>query len=75
MLINIVVNSFTERIDMIKKGLIPLIMLSPESLFSGSWRDLVLSAPYQHHLHTIVIDECHCVEEWLVLVSIFLLSA
>lgn len=37
MLIIIVVNLFTERMDMIRKGHIPLKMLSPESLFSGFW--------------------------------------
>jgi superfamily II DNA helicase RecQ len=63
---------FVERMDMITKGEIPLVLLSPESLFSGSWRELVMSNIYQENVKTIVVDECHCVEEWLVLYLSFM---
>ena len=38
--------------------------MSPESLFTGNWRDMILQDVYQQNLCCIAVDEAHCVEEW-----------
>ena len=55
---------FTEAMEKINNGMIPLLFVSPEGLFSGSWRDLIMTQPYQQYVNTVVIDECHCVQQW-----------
>ncbi|CAC5390762.1 recQ [Mytilus coruscus] len=45
-------------------GLIPILLMSPESLFSGVWRETLSLPVYQKCLSAVVIDEAHCVEEW-----------
>ncbi|XP_063436992.1 ATP-dependent DNA helicase Q1-like [Mytilus trossulus] len=52
------------KLKNIENGLVPILLMSPESLFSGKWRNLLTNKVYQCHLSAIVIDEAHCVEEW-----------
>ena len=46
------------------EGNIPILLMSPESLFSGKWRDSLSSDIYRQKVTAIVVDEAHCVEQW-----------
>lgn len=59
--------TFSVKLKNIENGLVPILLMSPESLFSGKWRNLLTNKVYQCHLSAIVIDEAHCVEEWCVI--------
>jgi len=44
-----------------------LVYMSPESMMTVlQWREMFRSPLYQQRLKGIVIDEAHCVEQWLV---------
>jgi superfamily II DNA helicase RecQ len=53
-----------DTMEHIQEGKFPIVLMSPEAYFSGSWRGLLTSSPYQKFVQSIVIDECHCVEQW-----------
>ncbi|XP_033730182.1 Werner syndrome ATP-dependent helicase homolog [Pecten maximus] len=48
----------------LKNGTVPILMMSPEALFHGEWRQLFSSETYQTRVAAIVVDEAHCVEQW-----------
>ena len=48
----------------LEAGLVQLILMSPESLFGGKWRELFSSSIYDEKLKVVVIDEAHCVLAW-----------
>ena len=59
-----------QKDDAVKQGVLSgdydIVFMSPESATNSKWRDLFLSKLYQRELMTIVIDECHCISQWLV---------
>ncbi|XP_061186069.1 ATP-dependent DNA helicase RecQ-like [Saccostrea echinata] len=48
----------------IKNGKVPVLLMSPESLFSGSWRQVLETDVIRRLVSAIVVDEAHCVEQW-----------
>ena len=51
----------------IMDGKYQLVYVSPEALLSKwKWRKMLLTDVYQRNLVAIIIDEAHCVRNWLV---------
>ena len=49
-------------------GNFQLVYSSPESLLCVlQWREMFRSEVYQHNLVAVVVDEAHCIQEWLVI--------
>lgn len=48
----------------VKNGLYNIVFISPEAILESSWRYMLNTEVYQNCLSTLVIDECHCIEEW-----------
>lgn len=46
-----------------------LVFMSPETVASPEWRQLLAEPALQHRVCMVAIDEAHCVYEWLVQVS------
>ena len=56
----------------LREGHYNIVFAHPETLVSSNYgRELLLSETYQKHVIAIVIDEAHCIVDWLVF-SIFL---
>ena len=54
-------------IDQIRQacaGEYSLVILSPESLFSGKWRDIMMGDIYRERVLVLAVDEAHCCIEW-----------
>ena len=45
-------------------GKVQIVVISPESLGKGIWRDMLRSEVYQERLVALVIDEAHLVKNW-----------
>ena len=52
--------------DAVCGGKYELVFLSPESLRSRTWRDMLESDVYQENLVAFIVDEAHCVKKWSV---------
>lgn len=39
-------------------------MMSPENLFTGSWRKLFETEIFKDIVSAVVVDEAHCVDQW-----------
>ena len=50
--------------ESLERGEITYVFASPESLQTKTWRQLLLSSPYQSYLKAVFIDEAHCVDMW-----------
>ena len=49
-------------------GNFQLVYSSPESLLCVlQWREMFRSEVYQHNLVAVIVDEAHCIQEWLVI--------
>lgn len=57
-------NSETRREQ--ESGSVPVILMSPESLFhrESEWRQLFSTEIYLSRVAAIAVDEAHCVEQW-----------
>ena len=47
-------------------GKFQVIFMSPEAAMESRWRKMFSSDFYRAHLRAIIIDECHCIEDWYV---------
>ena len=49
-----------------KQGDFPVMLPNPKALFAGHWRAIMSDELFQdqERLHTIVVDEAHCITEW-----------
>lgn len=56
--------NITDTLRKIQDGNVPVLLMNPESLFSGKWWEVLTTPVYQKFLSAIVIDEAHCVEQW-----------
>ena len=52
---------FSETRERLKQGDFPVMLLNPKALFAGQCMSDEL---FQERLHTIVVDEAHCITEW-----------
>ena len=51
--------------DRVLKGEVQLVFLTPETLINNkTFRNMLLSPPYQQNLVALVVDEAHCVKTW-----------
>lgn len=50
----------------LESGSVPVILMSPESLFhrESEWRQLFSTEIYQSRVAAIAVDEAHCVKQW-----------
>ena len=56
-----------ESMVNIRKGLVQLLFISPESLLSNpQWREMLQLPVYQERMVALVVDEAHCVVMWYV---------
>jgi bloom syndrome protein len=53
---------------MLRDGHYHIVFAHPETLISTKYgRELLLSETYQQHVVAIVVDEAHCIVDWLVI--------
>jgi superfamily II DNA helicase RecQ len=53
----------------LRVGHYQIVFAHPETLVSSKYgRGLLLSKTYQENVSAIVVDEAHCIVEWLVLI-------
>ena len=57
-------NVIFQRRERVKQGDFPVMLPSPEALFTGQWRAIMSDELFQERLHTIVIDEARSITEW-----------
>ena len=51
--------------EKVRGGEVQLVYITPESIIETStYRDMLLSRPYQDKLVALVVDEAHCVKTW-----------
>ena len=51
----------------VRKGLVQLLFISPESLLSNpQWREMLQLPVYQEKVVGLVVDEAHCISMWYV---------
>ena len=56
-----------EAMTNIRKGLVQLLFISPESLLSNpQWREMLLLPVYQERVVALVVDKAHCITMWYV---------
>ena len=56
----------------LRSGHYQVIFAHPEAVVSSKYgRELLLSKTYQENVCAVVVDEAHCIVEWLVLLSYF----
>ena len=55
---------FSEKRERVKQGDFPVMLPNPKALFAGQWRAIMSDELFQERLHTIVVDEAHCITEW-----------
>ena len=48
----------------LEAGLVQLILISPESLFGGKWRELFSSSIYDERLKVVVVYKARCALAW-----------
>ena len=53
-----------ESIKAINSGIIKIIYISPEKLFSSMFRELLRSTSLASQIQLVVIDEAHCISSW-----------
>ena len=54
-----------ETMDRVRKGMVQLLYVSPESILSNpQWRDMLLLPVYQKNIVALVVDEAHCITMW-----------
>ena len=54
----------SEQMGKIKTGGYQIVMLSPEALFHGKWREVFVTAVYRNRVTVMAVDEAHCVVQW-----------
>ena len=47
-----------------------LVYITPESLMSRKWRQMLCTSLYTQRLKAVVIDEAHCIDKWFVLSNV-----
>ena len=55
---------FIEQKHGIEEGKFQFVMMSPETLFGGRWRQTFASDLYCEREHVMAVDEAHCIVEW-----------
>ena len=51
--------------DIVLQGSVQLVYITPECIIeNNTYRDMLLSPPYQEKLVALVVDEAHCVKTW-----------
>ena len=51
--------------ERVVKGEVQLVFITPENLITNkTFREMLLSPPYQKNLVALVVDEAHCVKTW-----------
>ena len=56
-----------ESMTNVRKGLVQLLFISPESLLSNPrWREMLLLPVYQEKVVALMVDEAHCIAMWCV---------
>ena len=54
-------------VKMLRDGHYHIVFAHPETLISSKYgRELLLSDKYQEHVVAIVVDQAHCIVDWLV---------
>ena len=53
-----------ESIQAINSGIIKIIYISPEKLFSSMFRELLHSTSLADQIDLVVVDEAHCISSW-----------
>ncbi|CBK20404.2 uncharacterized protein [Blastocystis hominis] len=53
-----------ESIKAINSGIIKIIYISPEKLFSSMFRELLHSTSLADQIDLVVVDEAHCISSW-----------
>lgn len=53
-----------ESIKAINSGIIKIIYISPEKLFSSMFRELLRSTSLADQIDLVVVDEAHCISSW-----------
>lgn len=51
-------------IDLIRSGIIKILFLSPERLFSSFFQRLLKETDLVHQIKIVVVDEAHCISSW-----------
>lgn len=56
--------SLIRTITLLQSGIIRVLFISPEKLFSSLFRILISSTSLASQIRLIVIDEAHCISSW-----------
>ena len=60
-----------ESMTNVRKGLVQLLFISPESLLSNPrWREMLLLPVYQEKVVALIVDEAHCIAMWWVYIHV-----
>ena len=47
-------------------GLTIAVFVSPETILSTEWRDLLSDSTVKRRIVMVAVDEAHCISEWLI---------
>ena len=64
MFLSVIELCISEQKQGVEKGVYRIIMMSPETLFHGKWRQTFLEPLYRQRVRVLTVDEAHCVVEW-----------
>lgn len=56
--------SIVRMINLIQSGIIRILFISPEKVFSSLFRTLITSTSLASQIRLIVVDEAHCISSW-----------
>ncbi len=54
----------TKDKQRIREGKFQVILMSPNALFSGTWKHILSTKIFRENLVGTIVDEAHCVKKW-----------